>query len=122
MAFEEFKAKGGKFTPQITINKSGGFGLSSGMHRRYGLDKYGGVKLYFDRDSKKVGIRLIEGEEVGMFKLKKRPNEKGAFFSARSFLEAYALDPKKFTNRYVPEEEEDPQFGKLFTIKLEQRV
>ena len=120
MAFEEFKAKGGKFTPQVTINKSGGFGLSSGMHHRYQLDKYVGVKLYFDRDSKKVGIRLIEEEESGMFKLKKRSNEKGAFFSARSFLESYALDPQIYYGRYNPEEYIDEKFGKMFTIQLKQ--
>ena len=118
MAFEEFNAKGGKFKPQIIINKYGGFTLSSGMHHRYGIDKYMGVKLYFDADTKKVGVRLIDKEDDGMFKLKKRENEKGAFFSARSFWGAYNVDTQKVSGRYNPEEIEDEKFGKMFVITL----
>lgn len=118
MAFEEFNSKGGKFNPQVSINKGGGFGLSSGMHHRFQLDKYVGIKLYFDKDSKKVGIKLLDTEQMGMFKLKKRPDEKGAFFAARSFMQAYSLDPKKYAGRYSPEEVDDPNFGKLFIIQL----
>lgn len=121
MVFEEFNSKGGKFVPQISINKSGGFGLSSGMHRRYNLDRYKGVKMYYDQDNKKVGIKLLEEDTVGMFTLKKRDDEKGAFFAPRSFLQAYSIDPKKYYGKYPPEEVEDEQFGKLFVIQLEEK-
>src|ERR1039457_6664510 len=94
MAFEKFIAKKGRFTPQVTINKSGGLGLSSGMHHRYKLDDYAGVELYFDKEAQTVGIKLVEKESDGMFRLKKRANEKGAYFSARSFLASYSIDPK----------------------------
>ena len=121
MAFEEFNAKGGKFTPQIIINKYGGFTLSSGMHHRFGIDKYSGIKLYYDVDSKRVGVKLIEGENTGMFKLKKRDNEKGAFFSARSFFAKYNIEPVKVYGRYAPEETEDATFGKMFVITLKEK-
>jgi hypothetical protein len=121
MAFEEFNAKGGKFKPQIIINKYGGFTLSSGMHHRYGLDKYLGVKLYFDSENKKVGVKLLEKEDGGMFRLKKSDNEKGAFFSARSFFGAYNLEPKKVFGRYDPEEAEVSNFGKMFVITLKEK-
>src|SRR4030043_47653 len=104
MAFEEFSAKGGKFLPQVTLNRSGGFGMSSGMHHKYALDGYSSVKLYYDKGEKKIGIRLIPSQENGAFKLKKRPDQKGAFFGAKSFLRAYDIDPKKFYGRYEPEE------------------
>ncbi len=118
MNFEKFIAKKGKFTPQVTINRSGGLGLSSGMHHRYKLDNYMGVELYFDKEAQVIGIKLVEKESEGMFKLKKRPDEKGAYFSARSFLASYSIDPQKYAGRYSPEEIEDPNFGKLFVIKL----
>jgi len=118
MAFEKFIAKRGKFTPQVTINKAGGMGLSSGMHHRYKLDNYEGVELYFDQEAQKIALKLVEKQGDGMFKLKKRPNEKGAYLSARSFFEAYSIDPKKYAGRYAPEEVEDPNFGKLFAIKI----
>jgi len=118
MAFQLFTAKGGKYTPQVTLNNSGGFSLSSGMHHRYGLDRYAGVKLYFDPDTRRVGIQPVEQEGEGVFRLKKRDGEKGAFFSARSFLQAYNLDPKKYHGRYSPEEVEDDQFGRMFVIRI----
>jgi hypothetical protein len=121
MAFEEFNAKGGKFVPQVIINKYGGFTLSSGMHHRYSIDRYEGVKIYYEPESKKVGIKLFEKEDSGMFKLKKRENEKGAFFSARSFFGKYNLDPVKVHGRYSPEEIEDEKFGKMFVIKLQEK-
>ncbi len=120
MAFQEFTAKGGKFKPQIIINKTGGITLSSGMHHRYGLDIYNGVKIYFDKEVLRVGIKLTEGESDGTFKLKKRANEKGAYFSARSFLQANDLDPKKYYGRYAPEEFNDEKIGKLFVITLKE--
>lgn len=122
MAFEEFKAKKGKFIPQITLNNSGGFGFSSGMHHRYQIDRYVGVKLYFDKENNRVGIKPFEKEEEGMFKLKKRENEKGAFFSAKSFLEAYSISPNLYSGRYSPEEVEDENFGKMFVIQLQKHV
>lgn len=120
MVFEAFISKGGKFVPQIIINKYGGFTLSSGMHHRYGIDKYIGVMIYFDKDGQRIGVKLLDKEETGMFKLKKSENEKGAFFSARSFLGAYNLDPQKISGRYAPEEITDPNFGKMFAIDLNQ--
>jgi len=118
MAWEQFKSKGGKFTPQITLNKSGGFGMTSGAHHRHELDKYNGVILYYDKEANKVGVRLVVELEPGMFRLKKRPEQKGAYFSARSFLEAYNIDPKQQAGRYDFEEVSDQQNGNMFVIQL----
>lgn len=118
MAFEEFKGAKGKFSPRITINSRGGFGLSSGLHHRYKIDKYAAVKLFFDKEENKIGIQLVEQEGESTFKLKKRPEEKGAYFSAWSFIEAYAIDINKYAGRYVPQEFDDPQVGKLFVVDL----
>jgi hypothetical protein len=122
MAFQEFTAKRGKFTPQVTINKGGGLGLSSGMHHKYGLDKFGSVKLYYDPDTKKVGIKLCVGESDGTFKLKKRPDEKGAYFGARSFLLSFDLNPVKVAGRYSPEVVTDPNFGEMFVITIKENT
>ncbi len=122
MAFEEFTKRKGKFTPQVSINKSGGFGLSSGMHHRYEIDRYAAVKLYFDKAEQKIGIKLLEQETDGTFRLKKRADEKGAYFSAWSFIEAYSIDLNKYAGKYSPIEIEDPQFGKLFMIDLKSKT
>lgn len=119
MAFEEFTKIKGKFTPKLTINARGGFGLSSGMHHRYAIDRYNGVKLYFDKEELKIGIKLMEELGEGVLKLKKRPDEKGAYFSARSFIEAYNI--MNYVGGYIPKQIEDPQFGTLFVIDLKAR-
>lgn len=121
MGFEEFKSKRGKFTPQVTINKGGGFGLNSGMHHRYDLSQYKAAKLYFDAENKRVGIRVFKEPEDGSFKLKVRNNEKGVYFGAKSFVEAYNLDRSKIAGRYHPELINDPQFGEMFVIYLEKK-
>jgi len=118
MAFERFISKGFKLTPQITLNNTGGFGLSSGMHKKYNVDKYLAVELYYDKEDAKIGIKLLENESDFSFKLKKRPEQKGAYFGAKSFLQSYSIDPKTYSGRYMPEEVEDKDFGKLFVIKL----
>lgn len=119
--FQEFTSKGGKFKPQIIINKSGGFTLSSGMHHRYGLDNFNGVRIYFDPDTLRVGVKLIEKESDGTFRLKKNPAQKGAYFAAKSFLQANNLDPYRYYGRYSPEEINDDKFGKLFVITIKER-
>lgn len=121
MAFQEFTNKGGKYTPQIIINKAGYITLSSGMHHRFSLDKFNSVKVYYDPETKRVGLKLIESKE-GTFLLKKRENEKGAYFAAKSFLLANSLDPKKFYGRYEPQEVEDENIGKIFVITVKERI
>lgn len=117
--FEEFTARKGRFSPVISLAKSGGFAISAGFHHRYKIDKYKGLRLFFDKENKAVGIKFLEQEEAGMFKLKIHPNEKGGAFSAKSFLEAYAIDSKVYYGRYTPEEINDEKHGSLFVIKLQ---
>lgn len=116
--FEEFTAKKGRFSASIGLAKSGGFFLSSGFSHRYKIDNYVGVKLFFDRTKMVVGVKLLDKVEDGAFKLKTRPNEKGGFFSAKSFLEAYEIDPIKYHGRYTPKEIDDEKIGKIFIIDL----
>lgn len=119
--FEEFQAVKGKFSPSISLTKSGGFGLSSGLYHRYNLDRYMGVKLYFDKGNKVVGLKFLEQEEPGMFSLKHRKKDKGGFFMAKSFLGAYAVDTEKYCRKYQPEIIEQEGIGRLFIIHLKAR-
>jgi len=118
--FEEFNSIKGKFTPSISITKTGGIGLSSGFCRRYNMKEYIGVKLYYDKSSNAVGLRFLRSEESGMFKLKmdnsSDDKNTGAYFMAKSFLMAYDL--KKYAGKYPPEEITDEKLGKMFIIKL----
>jgi hypothetical protein len=120
-SFEEFTAKKGRFTSTISLAKSGGFFLSAGFHHKHQIGNYVGVKIFFDKTKFSVGIKLLDKEEEGMFKLKTRPDEKGGFFSAKSFLDAYGIDPQKYHGKYKPKEIEDEKIGKIFVIDLAER-
>lgn len=117
---EEFLAKGNKFRPAVSISSSGGFSMSSGMGHRYKFSEQGykGVKLYYDREKSVIGLKPVSEDLEGMFKLNVRENNKGAFFSARSFLNAYDIDPIKYGGKYTPKLVEDKQYGKMFIISL----
>jgi hypothetical protein len=117
--FEEFTAKKGRFTPVITLIR-GGLGISSGFSRRYGIQKYVGVKLYWDKVNQVIGVRFVEKEENGMFKLKIR-TDGGALLPAKSFFESYAINVNDFDSRYIPEIVQDARFGELFVLNLKKK-
>ncbi len=117
-SFEEFTAKKGRFVPSISLAKSGGFFLSAGFHHKYQIGNYIGAKLFFDKTRFSVGIKLLDKEEEGKFKLKTRPEEKGGFFSAKSFLDAYGIELLKYHGKYKPKEIEDEKIGKIFNPKF----
>lgn len=121
--FEEFTSVKGKFTPTISITKIGGIGLSSGFCRRYSVENYKGVKLYFDKNSNVIGLKFLNEEADGMFKLrtnelKNNDKNNGLFFMCKSFFESYAIDYSKLAKKYSPEEISDAKIGKMYIIKL----
>ena len=124
MAFEEFKPTVGRFTPTISIGRSG-FGFSSGFAKKYGSliekkDGMSGIKLYFDRDRLAVGFKIVSTQEDGVIKLKSIPNG-GYFLGARSFLVKYDIVRTQFELRYQPKVEQSSD-GQLFVIELKRKV
>jgi len=115
--FEEFNQKQGRFTPYISIAKTGGFGISSGFNHKYKVDEAIGVKLYWDQNNKAIGMRFLSQEESAMFKIKLR-KDGGGFLPAKSFFGSYDIDTEKYTGRYEPKVVNDTPFGKMFVIEL----
>lgn len=115
--FEAFTSFRGKYTPKITLGKSGGFGFSSGFYNRYSLDKAKSLKLFYDRTKRAVGFIFSDNEESGSVKLKPRGGS-GGYVAATSFLHKYDIDPAKYAGRYDPIEVSDSSLGKLYVIEL----
>lgn len=122
MAFEKFESRRGRFGRQITISKSGTIGFTAGFHHHYHLDHYKAVEFFFDRDLNRIGIKLLEEPTETSFALKARPESKGAILTTKSFMDAYAIDAKRYAGRYNVQEVDDEKFGKLFVVDLNSKL
>ena len=109
----------GRFgTEFISINRQAGFGFNAAFYRRHDLKRYSHVALSYDAANKAVGFQFSSaGKARGTWKLSHLTN--CASVMARSFLNAWGLDPKALAGRYDPHEHTDPKLGKLFYIVLQ---
>ncbi|HMO49583.1 MAG TPA: hypothetical protein PKE26_03325 [Kiritimatiellia bacterium] len=108
MAFEKFTQTGTRQAPLVSIRRGGSLGLSQGAINRYGFDNdMTHVVLFYDKEDKLVGIKPIAGDSeehaikviVRPYKAAKGKESKTAFFSAKSFLDFYAI-PYSETKSY----------------------
>jgi hypothetical protein len=91
MAFEKFtEPRSRGYEPMASIWSRGMIGLNQGAVNEFELEKYDYVVLYFDRETRRIGIKFTrDGKEEGAIKLSKR--ESGASISARSFMKKFKI-------------------------------
>lgn len=90
MVFEKFTYTGKTFKPRISIRQNGQIGFNNGARKRFDLDKYEFVILYYDKEESKIGIKLTNNNgESGVMRLQKRPLN--IAISAKSFFEYYNI-------------------------------
>ncbi len=101
--FEEFYSAGGRFTPLISVNETGGIGVSAGFIRKYEIksDKTEGVKLYYNKKTNSFGIKFCETKELGILKIK-FAERGGAHINAKAFWVKFDIDFNKFKGKYTP--------------------
>jgi len=116
--FIVFKDVRRRFTSNfISINKQGGFAFNAGFYRTNDLKRYSHVVLSYDAANKAVGFQFATaGKKMPGWKLTHVANSGNVI--ARSFFNAWGLDPKTLTGRYEPKEHTDRKLGKLFYIVL----
>jgi hypothetical protein len=113
MAFEKFLYSGKTFKPRIAIRQNGQIGFNKGAEKRFELNKYEYIILYYDKEEQKIGIQLTNEENIkGVMKLQKRPLN--IAISAKSFFEYYNISYSE-TKIYDPEWDEK---NKMIIIKL----
>ena len=113
MAFERFLYSGKTFKPAVSIRQNGQIGFNNGARKKFKLDEYNYVILYYDKEEEKIGIQLTNNsDEEGVIRLQKRPLSVTIF--AKSFLDYYEIDYSK-TKRYIPSWDEK---NKMIIIKL----
>ncbi|MFA5373577.1 MAG: hypothetical protein WC354_05275 [Candidatus Omnitrophota bacterium] len=95
MAFERFTNVGKSFKPKISIRGNSQIGFNCASIREFKLNEYKFAVLFYDKESKRIGIKLTNDKsEEGACKLRVRA-EAGASMSARSFIDCYKLGSLK---------------------------
>ena len=120
LKFEKFTAAGGRFSYTISLNKAGGFSFSSGFCKKYGIDKYPYVTLFYDKKAKAVGFSFSKEAGKGAFKLSFTKN-KTASVRPNSFIRAYEIKPEIFAGRYEPKKHKTEDGEEIFYIILERK-
>lgn len=113
---EKFEGYGSKRRPGISITKSFAFGLPPAFYQENKLDGLEYAMLFFDKKNMVVGIRFVNDNSEGGFKIARygEENKKGARFVARSFFNLYNLDPNKIKGRYKVEFDKENEMFILF--------
>lgn len=103
MPYEVFEQKTRSYKPVVSITENGTIGLNGGVYNRFSVSKYNFVVLLYDKERKRVGIKLVKNEdEKGARKLRHRKKVLGGDVSARPFLDYYQIKFAKKTSRYDP--------------------
>jgi len=92
MAFEKFSDTARSFRPKVSVRKSGTISFNSGCVKKFNLKGVSFVTLFFDKDSKMVGVMPSDKSDEGSHALHK--GKTGAWVSGRRFLDFYGFSPK----------------------------
>lgn len=91
MAWEKFTITRKSFRPKISIRGNSQIGFNFAAIEEFKLKDYKFAILYYDKENKKIGIKLTnDKEEEGIRKLRVRELA-GASLPARVFIEYYKL-------------------------------
>jgi hypothetical protein len=94
MAFERFTDVGRVFRPRASLRSNGQIGFNHGCVKRFDMEKFTHAVLFYDKETKRVGIKLTnDKDEPGACTLITKLGS--GTISARSFLEYYILTPKE---------------------------
>lgn len=94
MTFEKFTRPGSRIgDPKAAIWSSGQIAFNQGSMDEFNLSKYNYAILYYDRDSKRIGVEFTNDERAeGAHKLVGRKSSSGTSISAIAFLKNYKID------------------------------
>ncbi|NOY42023.1 MAG: hypothetical protein GXP26_09320 [Planctomycetes bacterium] len=108
--FEKFTDVDASFTARVTIRqRTGQIGFSSGAINLFSLQNYEFYVLYFDAESKVVGIEPAKEKVEGSMQIKQKPSN--TYLTAKNFLDKYGID---YTESHRYELKRDDQSGFLY--------
>ena len=92
MAFEKFLENARSFQPRVSVRMNGSIAFNRGAVNRFSLRLFNHVLLFYDKGAQVVGIKPMESQEEGAHPL--HPGGKGAWVSAKRFLDYYDIRPR----------------------------
>lgn len=117
MPFVKFTEKGRAFAPKATLSRSGMLSMNDGAYRRFEMDQFEFCVLYYDPETRRVGIELIKDPHTeGARKLRRRQGG-GADISAKSFCDFFEISVSE-TTVYPIQRSDRPDEGEILTIDL----
>lgn len=91
MAWEKFIMTRRSFNPRISIRGKSQIGFNTAAIEDFKLKDYKFAVLYYDKENKRIGIKLTnDKDEEGVRKLRVK-EAAGASLPARTFIEYYKL-------------------------------
>ncbi len=119
--FKKFENTHQRLEDRITITKTNSIGFPGKFYKDNNIKDFKYVVLYYDSDSKAVGIQFIADEgEKNKFTIMHSKLGYGGGIIARSFFKSNNIDPKLYYGRYVWEKYDNNGIN-LFVIKLKER-
>jgi hypothetical protein len=99
MAFERFVKPGRIYTPSVSIWSRGQISFNQGCAIKYNLENYKYAILFYDRESRRIGIKFTNDEtENGAIAMNK--GRTGFTLSGNAFLGYYDI-PHSTTRKYA---------------------
>lgn len=88
--YEKFTQHGRSFKAKISIRKRGQIGFNNGAIKRFRIDEYDYVVLYYNKDTHKMAFNFTNSEDDdGAIKIIKKKNN--YFISGKSFFDYYEI-------------------------------
>lgn len=108
MAFQLFESRRRGNSPRISVRATGVIAFNRGAIHRYAIEKGKFVQLYFDPDTRQIGMRITSDSTAqGAINVVWR-NEMNAWLSAKPFFDFHALKlPPTRSLRLDPELRDD---------------
>jgi hypothetical protein len=114
MAFERFEQAGRSFQPKVTVTRYGMMSFNSGARQRFGMEAFTHAVLFYDKTTKRVGIRLTDNAgEPGARPLHMRRT--GADLAAKPFLDYFDIDYGE--TRWYPCSKDEEENLVVFALK-----
>ncbi len=129
LTFKKYEAKGGRFSPIVSINKNGNIYFSSGVTKKYGITESScvGISLYYDEQNKVIAIKILKEKEDGMLSIKTGQGG-GATINSKAFAvrfnfmkENKVSVKEEYAGQYYPIEEDIKGIGKVLLINLKEK-
>lgn len=110
----------------IGIMRSFGFTFSAGFYHHNQIKDFKYVVLFYNQENGgSIGFAFTNSEEAkGRFKITHSDKKTSGSVTCRSFFFNYDLSSKieQIAGRYKPQGIEHPMFGKMFYIKLNEKI